>query len=151
MPAVAVLALVLAAPPSLSDLAWMAGSWQAEGPGPVSEEVWLPPAGDNMIGMWRLVADGKARVYEFLTLTQEAEGPVLRLRHFDRALVGWEEKDKPLVLPLVRQGAREASFEGLASDGTRLRLHYRRPAEDRLAVTLLRGDQAQEFAFRLRP
>jgi hypothetical protein len=97
------------------------------------------------------VADGKARVYEFLTLTQEAEGPVLRLRHFDRALVGWEEKDKPLVLPLVRQGAREAAFEGLASDGTRLRLHYRRPAEDRLAVTLLRGDQAQEFAFRLRP
>jgi hypothetical protein len=108
MPAVAVLALVLAAPPSLSDLAWMAGSWQAE-------------------------------------------GPVLRFRHFDRALVGWEEKDKPLVLPLVRQGAREAVFEGLASDGTRLRLHYRRPAEDRLAVTLLRGDQAQEFAFRLRP
>src|SRR5262245_29835909 len=42
-----------------SDLAWLSGRWLGAGLGGTTEEVWAPPVGDQMIGMFRLVKDGK--------------------------------------------------------------------------------------------
>lgn len=136
---------------TMADVAFIAGHWKGEMGGMASEEIWAPPSGDNMVGMWRLVgADGQVKLFEFLTIVEDAEGPVFRLRHFDRAGVGWEEKDKPVVLKVVSFGARAATFEGRNSEDTgTVRLAYRRTG-DALSVTLEKtGSAPQEFRFRL--
>ena len=139
------------APPTLADVAFIAGHWKGDMGGMVSEEIWVPPSGDNMMGMWRLVGGEKVKLFEFLNIVQEAEGPVFRLRHFDRRGVGWEEKDKPIALKLVVSKPREAAFEGPESSGAgTVRLTYRRPSDDALSVTLEKTNHPpQEFNFRL--
>jgi hypothetical protein len=141
----------LPAKASLADVAFMAGHWVGGDPGEVSEEVWSAPEGDAMMGMWRLVAKGQTRIYELLTLTAEGGGVVLRLRHFNPKLVGREEKDRPVELPLVKKGPREAVFEGLEHNvkGT-LRLSYRQPTPDTLVGVLEKEGTKQEFSFRRR-
>jgi hypothetical protein len=106
-----------------------------------------------MMGMWRLVREGKGRVYEFLVIEQGAEGPVLRFRHFNPGLVGWEEKDRPLVLPLVKLTDGEAVFDN--GDAAKpLRLTYKRPAPGELVVVLERMEKdkltATEFRYKRR-
>jgi hypothetical protein len=133
---------------TLDDLAWIAGQWVGGQGDARSEEVWTAPAGDAMIGMWRLVRAGESRVFELLAIVQTPQGPVFRLRHFTREFVAWEEKDRPVTLPLVRRGAGEAVFEGTGTDGQRLRLTYRRPAPATLTVLLEHGSGRQQFEFR---
>jgi len=78
----------------------------------LSEEIWTAPSGDSMMGVWRYLSDGRLRISEILSITAEAEGPTMRLRHFDPKLIGREDKDKPVVFRLVAWKAREAVFEG---------------------------------------
>ncbi len=134
---------------TLRDLAFVAGQWVDEGEGNRSEEVWTEPAGDSMLGMWRLVAGGRVRVMELLAFREELGSVVLRLRHFDPALVAWEEKATPLVLRLVRLAPQDARFEGPTADGRgTMALTYRRPTSDALEVTLERGGKIERFSFR---
>jgi hypothetical protein len=96
---------------SVQDLAWIAGHWIGEMDGTIIEERWAEPLGGSMMGMFRLVKDGKARFLEFMTIDPGESGPVLKLRHFHPGLIAWEEKDKPLNLLLVGLAGREAIFE----------------------------------------
>jgi hypothetical protein len=140
-----------AARPTLADVAYIAGHWKGDLGGALSEEIWVPPAGDSMMGMWRMVGGGQVKILEFLSIVQETDGPTFRLRHFDRQGVGREERDKPIVLKLVSSKPREAAFEGPESGGAgTVRLTYRRTADEALSVTLEKtGQPPQEFTFRL--
>jgi hypothetical protein len=132
--------------PELAGLTWLSGTWAGTmGEGAYSEETWSTPAGTSMVGMWRLVKEGKALVLELLTLAVEDGTVVMRLRHHDGSLVAWEEKDAPLALKLVRRGNREAVFEG-TEDGKPLRLTYRRTG-DRLDVVLEKPDEREQYSF----
>ena len=79
----------------LTDLAWLAGHWVDDSGGDLSDETWTVPFGDSMLGMWRYVEAGKAKVFELLAMTAEPEGVVLRLRHFDPRLIAREDKESP--------------------------------------------------------
>lgn len=135
----------------LAATSFMQGHWIGTQDGALSEEIWTGPAGDAMLGMWRLVADGQARVYELLAITTDPElGIVLRLRHFDGRLRAREEQDRPLVLRLQRAAEGEAAFEGTDSRGA-VRLAYRRDGADGLVAVLERGPQRDEFRYRRAP
>lgn len=137
-----------ARPPRLADVAWMAGQWQDRSGGGLSEEVWTAPEGDCMLGMWRMVSGGAARIYEMLLVRQDEKGVTFTLRHFDPRLHAREEKDAPLVMALVRASPEEAVFEGRSSTGGLLRLTYRRQGPDALAVTLEKDtDRPETFRF----
>lgn len=136
-----------APPTSLADLAWIAGRWLDTSPGSLSEEVWTAPSGDSMLGMWRFVSGGRARIFELLTITTGEGGIALRLRHFDPLLVGREDKERPVVLKLVHRAEREAAFEGPEYAG-RVRITYRRTEDEGLTVTLEKGGTKEEFRFR---
>jgi hypothetical protein len=140
-----------AVPSTLADVAFIAGHWVGGDGGDLWEEIWTAPEGDSMVGTWRYVSGGRARVYEILTLTAEGPHVVLRLRHFDPKLVAREEKDRPLELPLVAKQGREAVFEG-AEDGVKgpVRLTYRGGEKDTLEVVLEKEGKRQEFRFRRR-
>ena len=133
----------------LADLAWIAGHWVDDSSGDLSEEVWMEPAGESMTGMWRYVSKGRLAVQELLSIADEGGRVVLRLRHFDPKLVAREEKASPVSLPLVSWKAGEAVFEGPGQPSGTVRLTYRRPSPDTLAVTLEKdGGAPQPFRFR---
>jgi uncharacterized protein DUF6265 len=137
-----------AKPATLAQLAWIAGDWVDDAGGDLSQEIWAPPNGDSMMGMWRYVAKGKVQIFELLSITEEKGGPVFRLRHFDPRMVAREEKDKPLVLALVALKVREAAFEGPGQPKGTVRLTYRQPGPDALSVTLDKDGRSEVFQFR---
>lgn len=133
---------------ALAAAAFLEGHWLGTVDGALSEEIWTAPAGDALLGMWRLVAAGETRVFELLAIGADPEsGLVLRLRHFDRRLVAREEKDAPFELRLARAAEGELTFEGRGADGL-LRIVYRRDGSDGLVAVLERGAKRDEFRYR---
>ena len=133
----------------LTDLAWLSGNWVDESEGGLSEETWTEPFGDSMLGMWRYVTGGKARVFELLAITAGPEGVVLRLRHFDPQMIAREDKNAPVTLKLVAWMRGEARFEGPAVGAPgQIAIHYRQKTDDTLSCTLEKEGKSQEFSFR---
>lgn len=114
--------------PKLAPLAFISGRWQTEFDGNQLEEYWSPPAGDSMMGVFRWMKNGKVWMNELLTVVDEGEQVVFRLKHFDAKMVGWEEKADALTLKLVRAEANEAVFEGMKAEQP-LRFTYRMAGE----------------------
>jgi hypothetical protein len=97
----------------VADLAWIQGRWTGEAFGGTAEEVWSPPLGNTMLGMFRLVKDGKAVFYEICTFIEENDTVLLRLKHFHPDLKGWEEKDVSVSFPLIKLTKDTVWFDGL--------------------------------------
>ena len=135
--------------PILEKLSFITGRWRGELKGSVIEECWSAPEGDNMMGMFRLVKEDEGVFYEFMTIEQAGDTPVLRIRHFGQGLDAWEEKDHLDPYPLVELGAARAVFENQES---RTRLIYDRNPADRLTITLEKTkdgkNTSQVFVFR---
>jgi hypothetical protein len=115
-------------PATLDQVAWLAGHWVGEGLGGVSEELWSPPAGGAMMGTYRLLKDGAPVFYEFLLLAEENGTLILKLKHFNPDLTGWEEKADFVDFPLVAIEADAVHFDGLT---------YERQPDGSLRVYLL--------------
>ena len=101
----------------IGDLSWLRGHWQGSVDGDLLEEVWSGPAGDCMMGMFRWIKGGKVWMYELLAVVEEDGGLVFRFKHFDRRMVGWEEKEKALTFRLIRLNDAEAVFQSTGGDG----------------------------------
>jgi hypothetical protein len=101
-------------PAAITDMAWLAGRWVGEALGGVSEEIWSEPSAGAMMGMYRLVRDGKTIFYELLTIVEQDGSLMLRLKHFNADLTGWEEKLKTIDFPLVARDGGAVHFEGMS-------------------------------------
>lgn len=102
-----------AATAKLGDFAWLTGHWTGEGLGAVCDETWSAPAGGCMVGTFRMVKDDKLVFSEFFMLVETDKGVVLRLKHFNPDMTGWEEKAKFVEFPLVKLDGKTAWFGGL--------------------------------------
>jgi hypothetical protein len=121
--------------PPIEDLAFMAGHWQGEIFGGKGEEAWLGPAGGTMLGVFRLVHDGKTSVTEYLMITEEEDGIVFRFKHFDPDYRAWEEED-PLTFHLVdHEKGRAALFECPVEQSPK-RMTYRLREDGKLSILL---------------
>lgn len=98
---------------TLSDVTWLAGHWQGPALGGLSEEVWTAPLGGSMMGSYKLVRGDSVIFYEILSLVEEDSSLVMRLKHFNPDLSGWEEKAEVRRFPLVRLTPTEAFFDGM--------------------------------------
>ena len=96
---------------TLADLAFMTGCWKATHWGGEMEECWSSPSGDAMSAMFRFIKDGKVQFYEFIAIEQTPEGLYLRLKHFNKGLIGWEEKEKSIGGPLTALEKNKATFD----------------------------------------
>ncbi len=126
----------------LAKISWMQGSWKTSLDGDYLDEYWSPPHADSMIGMFRWSKKDKIWMSEMLSIVTEGDNIVLRIKHFDRTMIGWEEKDKALTLPLVRQSSDESVFE---TEDKVERLTYRKTGADTMDVLLeVNGKERQE-------
>lgn len=99
-------------PASIADVSWIAGNRKAVALGGVCEEFWTVPMGTSMVGLFRFVKDGKVVFYELMTIAEENKSLVLKIKHFNPDLTGWEEKSAPQNFPLIRITPTEAYFTG---------------------------------------
>ena len=68
---------------------WLAGNWVGKGLGGDVQETWLPARGKSMVGVFRLTENDEVTFYELITIDNEANGAVMRLKHFHANLHGW--------------------------------------------------------------
>ena len=98
---------------TIEDVGLLVGHWEGEFLGSMAEEIWLPAAGNSMLGMFRLYGDDGLLFYEIMILVEEEESVSLKLKHFHPDLKGWEEKDETVTFRLVRANKNDLWFEGL--------------------------------------
>jgi hypothetical protein len=102
-------------PATLEQMGWLVGHWAGEGiGGQPAYESWLPPTGGTMVGTFVQQADAETiRFTEHLYLMEEEGTLVLRLKHFNADLTGWEEKDDMLTFRLIAMEPCAAYFRSL--------------------------------------
>ncbi len=101
------------APARIEDMAWYAGQWCGSGLGGINEEIWSTPRAGVMMGMYRLIKDGKPVFYELLTMLEEKGSLVIRLKHFHPDLKGWEERDESEEFAFVARRDGRLYFDGM--------------------------------------
>lgn len=97
----------------LDAVAWISGHWEGDALGGVTEEFWTPPLGGSMMFAFKLVVDGEVRFYELGYIREINNTLILQLKHFDRELRGWEEKEETVDFPLVKIEGNRAYFDGM--------------------------------------
>ncbi len=93
-----------------ADLRWLCGNWVGRHGEDVVEEYWSPLGAGTLIAMLRWQKDDRVFFYEFMAIERAGEQVVLRIKHFDPGLRGWEEKAASMECLLVRLRDREAVF-----------------------------------------
>lgn len=87
---------------TLDDIAWLAGHWQGEAFGGITEEIWTPPLAGSMMGAFKLVSNDEVNFYEIMTIRETGGTILLQLKHFHSDLKGWESQDETVNFPLVK-------------------------------------------------
>lgn len=126
----------------LNDLDFMVGRWVGEAFGGTVEETWNPLMGGQMLGTFRLVEAGAPIFSEHMLLAVLDGRPVLRLKHFQPDLVGWEEKAGFVEFELLEvEKGRAVYMDGLTfvRDGDELRGY--------LAMSTPEGPRIERFRF----
>ena len=122
---------------SPATMQFIEGHWKATQPdGLTVEGTWLAPEGDNMVGMMRMMKDGKVTMYEILAYENSDEGLVSLVKHFKPGLIGLEEKDKYDRYNFLEAGKDRVLYQ---KEGGDLRIAYEKRGADQFAIQ--RGNQ----------
>ena len=133
-------------PATLEQMDWLVGQWVGEGiQGAPAMESWLPPTGPVMVGTFvQQTGEGEIMFTEHMYLMEEEGTLVLRLKHFNADLTGWEEKDDMLTFRLVAVEECAAFFRALT-----LRCADRKkPGEGLVAAVLMQSGSELLFNFK---
>ena len=127
---------------TLTDLAWMSGSWETvPGAKRQIEEHWTAAAGATMMGMSRTVAGEKTVEFEYLRIEQRADG-VYYVAHPKARCPATDFK-------LTHASANEAVFENLQHDFPK-RIIYRKGTDDSLTASIDGGDGTKTITYAYR-
>jgi hypothetical protein len=133
-------------PATIADAAWLVGTWSGTGiAGAEAHEDWLPASGSTMVGTFvQETAEGGIMFSEHMYLMEEGGSLVVKLKHFNSDLTGWEDKDGMLTFRLIAAEPCALFFNALT---------YRCDGEGGMVVAVrMRSDgpQPQELLFRFR-
>ncbi len=133
-------------PATIADVEWLRGLWEGKGiDGADAVESWLPASTGAMVGTFvQEKPDDTILFTEHMVIAEEAGSLVLKLKHFNPDLTGWEEKDGMVRFPLVSAQPCALHFSGLS---------YRCDGSDGLVVAVRMergGEQAEELVFRFK-
>ena len=133
-------------PATLDDIAWLAGSWSGEALGGAFEEVWNPPSAGSMVGMFKLLRDGKVSFYELMLFVEEKGSLSFKVRHFNPDFTAWEDRDEDVTLPFVKAEEDAVHFHGIS---------FYRVSEDEMHAWLVFGSgdslREEKLIYRRRP
>lgn len=104
-------------------LEWISGCWVLDDGKERTEETWMKPAGQSMVGMSRTVAGGKTVHTEYVQI-REANGQIAYI-------VALGMGAKPTVFKMIKSSDNEVVFENPEHDFPQ-RIIYRRESADAL-------------------
>lgn len=96
----------------LDKLNWLIGNWRAEALGGIAEEHWQPASGGSMMGSFKLISEDKVKFYELMTIAEEEETLVLRIKHMNPDLSSWEAQDECVQADLIKANEDILEFTG---------------------------------------
>lgn len=99
---------------SIEDFGFLQGYWNGSGFGGHSEEMWMPPVDGRMFGIFKQSENNELVFTEFMEIVATDDSFVLRLKHFNPDLSGWEEKDDYVTFKLSAVSRNKAVFGGLS-------------------------------------
>ncbi len=148
------IALLIAAPavaePSIDDLSFLEGHWRGGDENFTFEEIWSAPEGAVMTAMARGVAGGELRVLEYVIVSEEEAGLVMRFKHFNADYSVWAgEEDSPLTLVLSRVEGTDATFVSDPPTHTVKSIRYWMPDEETLRVDVEQIEDGEPGGFSL--
>lgn len=93
---------------SITDLAWMTGTWSgAVGPG-VLEENWTVPRDGSIQSVVRMTGGGQTSMVELIVIEEEDDTLVLRLQQWDPGMK--PRTEGPTVMKLAEMGDNTVTF-----------------------------------------
>lgn len=98
---------------SLTELSWLTGYWKGTGLGGECDEMWIPQQDNSMAGIFRYSREGVLVFSEYMIIEEIGESLSLKLKHFNRDLSPWEEKDEWIEFKLIKIEGETAWFDGL--------------------------------------
>jgi hypothetical protein len=107
------------APPSVKDVAWIAGCWDSTRNGRHVSEQWMPPEGGTMMGVSRTTMGDKTTEWEFLIIRQGPAG---------LDYVAKPSRQPEATFTATSASATEVAFENLAHDFPK-RIIYKRTGD----------------------
>ena len=131
---------------TIAQAEWLVGTWSGSGIGGAeAHESWLAASGNTMVGLFvQETAAGGLMFTEHMYLMEQDGSLVVKLKHFNPDLTGWEEKDGMLTFRLVNAEPCALYFNALTY----------RCAEDGGMVVAVRmkspKPEPQELVFRFR-
>ncbi len=122
---------------TLADATMLVGSWSGTAFGGTFEEVWNPPSADSMVGLFKLMADGKVVLYEIMLIREELGTLSLKVKHFGDDFTAWEDKTEYVHFPFIRAENDALHFAGIS--------FYRISEDEMHAYLVMRsGDDIRE-------
>ena len=98
---------------TLEDVAWLQGYWTGTGLGGEVDELWMPAKDNSMTGVFRLLMNNQLIFSEYMFI-EDLNGTLsIKLKHFNKDLTAWEEKEKWTEFKLVKIEGQKAWFNGL--------------------------------------
>jgi len=135
---------------SVDQLGWISGTWRGELFGAQAEEIWSEPAGGHMIGAFRLYGDEGPRVFEFFSISDDAESGhvMLRFKHLTPAGLEPWEKEAPLEFGLVSLEGQRAEFLAMSEEQTSVRkMTFVREGDDLKVIVEGEHENGESFEF----
>lgn len=126
---------------TIDQIGWIQGNWQGEAFGGTVEEVWNPPSAGTMMGMFKSEKGGIVNFYELMIIAEQDNTLLMKLKHFNPDLSGWEEKEETVDFPLVKLEPKAAYFDGLT---------FEKISEEEMHVYVVAGEEGgkkQELKF----
>ncbi len=113
------------APIEIDEFQWLAGIWEGTGLGGECTELWSAPKAGSLVGSFCFMNNDEIQFTEHFVLQTAGKSVTLKLKHFDKDLHGWEEKNVSVEFPFVRREGDNFFFSGLT---------YRKIENDKMEV-----------------
>ena len=137
--------------PCLEPLTFLTGTWCGTYRGDPVEETWSRAETDSIVGMLRWQTQGQAKFFELLTIKEEENKPVMRIRHFDEKFEPWQGECNavtPFTLADVGgvgdQSVHRAMFRNETDSGAVASIEYSMPREGEMKIELIFKDPKRE-------
>lgn len=140
----ALTATVEAQAASLTDLAFLEGSWTSNRSGFVIEESWTDTKAGVVLGTSRGVQNGSVRFLRFAVLEQAGGTVIMRFKRYNADYTSWET-DGPTIMRLTSADRNQAVFEATDPASDVKRIVYRARPDGTVDVIADRVDESGPY------
>ena len=132
---------------SLADLAFLEGAWRG-GEGFVFEETWSGASGGVMTAMARGFSGDDLHVLEYIVVSDEEAGVVMRFKHYNADFTTWE-KAGPTTLTLTSASENDLTFSADPPSENVKSIRYWLSDENTLQADIVLVEDGEQGGFSL--